>query len=137
MLYITRRERFSAAHRLGNPKQSAVQNAIEYGKCANEYFHGHNYQLFVTVKGKLNQDVGYVMDMKKLSQVIQSQIIELVDHKNLNVDVAFLKGINPSTENLLVAFWNRLAPEMGAFNCQLHKLKLVETENNYGEYYGE
>ncbi|MCK5857138.1 MAG: 6-carboxytetrahydropterin synthase [Bacteroidales bacterium] len=137
MLYITRRERFSAAHRLFNPNLSQDQNLKEYGKCANEFFHGHNYKIFVTVKGQIKPDVGYVMDMKKLSQIIKTQIIELVDHKNLNIDVDFLKNINPSTENLLIQFWGRLAPEIEKCNCKLHKLKLIETENNYGEYYGE
>ncbi len=137
MLYITRRERFSAAHKLWNPTLSEEQNANEYGKCANEYFHGHNYQLFVTVKGKIDPNIGYVMDMKKLSQIIKVQIIDLVDHKNLNIDVAFLEGINPSTENILVSFWACLAPEIKKYNCELHKLKLIETENNYGVYYGE
>ena len=137
MLYITRRERFSAAHKLWNPNLSDEQNAKEYGKCANEYFHGHNYQLYVTVKGLVNPDVGYVMDMKKLSQIINKYLIDFIDHKNLNIDVSFLKDINPSTENLLVKFWNRLEPEIENHNCKLHKLKLIETENNYGEYYGE
>ncbi len=137
MLYITRRERFSAAHKLENPKYSLEKNLEEYGKCANEYFHGHNYQLFVTVKGEINPEVGYVMDMKKLSLIIKTRVIDLVDHKNLNIDVAFLKGVNPSTENILVHFWKQLAPEIAKHHCSLHKLKLIETENNYGEYYGE
>ena len=137
MLYITRRERFSAAHKLSNPKLSLEQNKAEYGKCANDYFHGHNYQLFVTIKGAINPEIGYVMDMKKLSQIIKTKVIDLVDHKNLNIDVDFLKGVNPSTENILVSFWKQLAPEIGKYNCKLYKLKLIETENNYGEYYGE
>ena len=136
MVHITRRERFSAAHKLWSSELNTEENIIEYGKCANEYFHGHNYQIFVTVKGQLKPRIGYVMDMKKLSQLIKSEIIDLVDHKNLNVDVAFLKGVNPTTENLLVSFWDRLAPEISKYDCELHKIKLVETENNYGEYYG-
>ena len=137
MIYITRRERFSAAHKLSNNKLSQDENLEQYGKCANEYFHGHNYQLFVTIKGEVDPEVGYVIDMKKLSLIIKQNVIDLVDHKNLNVDVDFLKGINPSTENLLISFWKQLAPEIEKYSCKLHKIKLIETENNYGEYYGE
>jgi len=137
MIYITRRERFSAAHKLVNSKLNLEQNLEQYGKCANEYYHGHNYQLFITIKGEVNPEIGYVIDMKMLSKIIKEYIIELVDHKNLNVDVAFLKGVNPSTENLLTHFWKQLSPEIEKHNCKLHKIKLIETENNYGEYYGE
>ncbi len=137
MIYITRRERFSAAHKLFNPKLTQEENSALYGRCANEFYHGHNYQLFVTVKGEVNPETGYVIDMKELSSLIKEKIIDKTDHKNLNVDVDFLKGINPSTENLLKRFWQLLAPAIEEKGCKLHRLKLIETENNYGEYYGE
>ena len=137
MIYITRRERFSAAHKLWNAELSDDENTREFGKCSNEYFHGHNYELFVTIKGVPDPKTSYVMDMKKLSSLICKHIIDRVDHKNLNMDVDFLGGINPTTENLLMAFWKQLAEPIAQHNCKLHKLKLVETENNYGEYYGE
>lgn len=137
MIYITRRERFSAAHKLSNNKLSQEENLKQYGQCANEYYHGHNYQLLVTIKGNIDPEIGYVIDMTTLSRIIKRNIIDLVDHKNLNVDVDFLKGINPSTENLLMSFWKQLVTEIEKHNCKLHKIKLIETENNYGEYYGE
>lgn len=135
IVYITRRERFNAAHKLYNPKWSEEDNISFFGKCSNKYYHGHNFELFVTVKGIANPETGLVMDLKKLKTIIKSEIIEALDHKNLNVDVEFLKGQMPSIENVVVAIWNILEPLID--NGKLHHIKLVETENNFAEYFGE
>jgi 6-pyruvoyltetrahydropterin/6-carboxytetrahydropterin synthase len=136
MVYVTRRERFSAAHRLWNPNLSSEENLDLFDKCANHNYHGHNYKLFVTAKGQINPKTGYVIDAKVLKHIILKEIIHKVDHKNLSMDVDFLRGINPTTENLLVVFWDILAPKIAAEGAQLHALKLIETENNFAEYYG-
>jgi len=136
MLYVTRRERFSAAHKLWNTSLSDNENNKIFGKCAYPNSHGHNYQLFVTVKGEVNSKTGYVIDAKKLSSIIKKNIIDKTDHRNLNLDVDFLENTNPTIENLLVKFWKQLETPIKKKNCSLHKIKLIETENNYGEYYG-
>ena len=136
MIYVTRRERFSAAHKLWNKALSDEENNKIFGKCAYPNSHGHNYQLFVTVKGEVNPKTGYVIDAKKLSSIIKRNIIDKTDHRNLNLDVDFLENINPTIENLLVKFWEQLETKIKSEGCNLHKIKLVETENNYGEYYG-
>ena len=138
MMYLTRRERFNAAHKLFNPKWNEEQNEIVFGKCANKNWHGHNYHLFVTVKGKVNPDTGFVMNVKDLSTVINKHIIEKLDHRNLNLDVDFLQNILPSTENLTMAIWNELTTHLEQFETvSLHCIKLYETENIYVEYFGE
>ncbi len=136
MIYITRRERFSAAHILWNPELSYDDNLALFDKCANLNYHGHNYILFTTVKGEVSPRSGYVIDTKVLKRILQDHIISKVDHKNLSVDVPFLKGINPTTENLLIAFWDILAPLIQQEGAHLHALKLIETENNFAEYFG-
>jgi len=135
MIYLTRRACFNAAHKLSNPKWSKEKNEEMFGKCANEHWHGHNYQLFVTVKGKPNPDTGFIINAQTLRDIIKRVIIEKVDHRNLNIDVDFLKGEMTSTENFAIAIWRELAPhiEDGALHC----IKLCETENIYVEYYGE
>ncbi len=136
MIHVTRRERFNAAHKLWNPEWDSEKNKTIYGKCANENWHGHNYELFVTVKGELNE-TGYVVDLKELSQLINAEVIDHLDHKNINLDVAFMQGKITSTENLTLAIWERLAVKIEQdLNCTLHCIKLYETENNYVEYYG-
>jgi len=135
IVYITRRERFNAAHKLYNPKWTEQENADFFGKCSNKYYHGHNFELFVTVKGIANPETGMVMDLKQLKSMIKNEIVEKIDHRNLNEDVKFMKGILPSIENLIVEIWNILEPKIQ--NGKLHYIKLVETENNYVEYYGE
>ncbi len=135
MVYLTRRERFNAAHRLFQPALSQDENKTLFGKCANANFHGHNYDLLVTVKGTPDPQTGFIVNAHQLSKVIQSEIIDRVDHKNLNLDVDFMEGILPSTENFLIAIWNQLKPHI--VGCTLHCIKLVETENIYAEYYGE
>lgn len=137
MVYLTRRERFNSAHRLFIPELSDEENYQIYGKCANPNWHGHNYELFVTVKGKIDHKTGVVINLKELSQIIKDRIIEKLDHKNLNIEVDFLKGKIVSTENIVIAIWNELAPEIEKSNAKLHKIRLIETENNFAEYYGE
>lgn len=135
IVYITRRERFNAAHKLYNPKWTKEENEAFFGKCANHYYHGHNFELFVTVKGVANPDTGMVMDLKELKALIKEEVTEKLDHKNLNEDIDFLKGQMPSIENIIVAIWEILDAKIT--NGKLHYLKLIETENNFVEYYGE
>jgi 6-pyruvoyltetrahydropterin/6-carboxytetrahydropterin synthase len=135
MLYITRREHFNAAHRIWNDYWSDEQNEAVFGKCANKNWHGHNYELFVTVKGEPDEVTGFIINVKELSQIIRREITDQLDHKNLNMDVPFLQGIKPSTENLARVIFNRLVPHLN--NCTLHCVKLQETESIYAEYFGE
>lgn len=136
MVYLTRRERFSASHRLFNPEWSNEQNETFFGKCANEYFHGHNFQLFVTVKGKPNTDTGFFVNAHELSKIIKREIVDKVDHKNLNLQVDFMQDIIPSCENFVMRIWHQIEPHLPN-GCQLHAVKLIETENIYVEYFGE
>ncbi len=135
IVYITRRERFNAAHKLYNPNWTEAENEAFFGKCSNKFYHGHNFELFVTIKGIANPETGMVMDLKKLKKVIKENITEPLDHRNLNEDIPWLKGAMPSIENIITAIWDILEPLME--NSKLHSLKLVETENNFVEYYGE
>ncbi len=136
-MYLTRREYFNAAHKVYNPEWDDAKNLEVFGGCANPNWHGHNYILYVTVKGTINKETGFVTDLKKLSEVIRKHIIEKVDHKNFNLDVPFLKDIMPSTENIAIAFWNELQVPVVNLGCVLHSVRLHETENNYVEYFGE
>lgn len=135
MVYLTRRETFSASHRLHNPELGSEVNKAVYGKCNNEHGHGHNYVLEVVVSGEINPRTGYVMDIKELKEIIHENIIEEVDHRHLNYDVGFMKGIIPTTENFAVAIWNQLKDKIKT--GKLYSIKLYETENNYVEYKGE
>ena len=137
MVYITRKEHFNAAHKLLNPNWSDEKNIEVFGKCANPNWHGHNYNLYVTVKGVSNPETGYFVNLKELSTIIRTQITDKLDHKNLNLDVPFLTGLMPSTENVAIAIWNELLPHINKLDCKLHAIKLCETENNYVEYFGE
>jgi 6-pyruvoyltetrahydropterin/6-carboxytetrahydropterin synthase len=137
MIYLTRRERFSAAHRLSQPGLSDSENIELYGQCANPNWHGHNYVLWVTVKGEIDRKSGYVADLKQISTVIRERVVDQLDHKNMNLEVGFMKDIIASTENLAVAIWNELEEDIGKLGVQLHCVKLEETENNSVEYYGE
>ncbi|MCC5943966.1 MAG: 6-carboxytetrahydropterin synthase [Bernardetiaceae bacterium] len=140
MVYICRKEHFSAAHKLYNPNWSEQKNKDIFGPCANANWHGHNFTLIVKVKGKIHPDKGWVMDLKYLSKIIKTHVIEAVDHKNLNLDVPFLLDKMPSCEHLVIEFWKILAPLIAAdpdSEAQLHSLVLYETENNFVEYYGE
>lgn len=135
MLYVTRREVFSAAHRLHNPSLSDEENLQIFDKCNNLYGHGHNYVLEVTVCGEINPKTGYVVDLKKLKKIIKDNVIKYLDHKHLNYEVEFLKNINPTSENLTVAIWNILKDKID--EGRLFSVKLYETENNYFEYRGD
>ncbi len=136
MVYITRIEHFNAAHKLFNPAWSREKNEEVFGKCANENWHGHNFELFVTLKGEPNPDTGFVYDVKKLSIIVKEHVIDKLDHKNLNVDVDFMVGKICSIENLVIGIWNELTPHLPS-GVQLHCLKLSETPRIYVEYYGD
>lgn len=136
MVYLTRQEHFNAAHKLYNPAWSREKNEEVFGKCANENWHGHNYDLYVTVKGTPDPDTGFLFDVKQLSNIIREKITEKLDHKNLNIDVDFMRGKMCSTENLAIAIWNQLKPHIPAA-VQLHCIKLYETPRIYIEYFGD
>jgi 6-pyruvoyltetrahydropterin/6-carboxytetrahydropterin synthase len=136
LVFLTRIERFNAAHKLWVESWSEEKNFEVFGKCANKNWHGHNYKLHVTVKGQPDQYTGFVMDAKKLSMIIKEVITDKLDHSNLNLDVDFIpKELQPTTENLTILIWQQLEPYLT--NCSLHCVKLVETETIYAEYYGE
>lgn len=137
MIYITRKEHFNAAHKLWNDKWSAEKNHEVFGKCANENWHGHNYYIHVTVKGEIDRDTGYLMDLKLLSTILKEYVLEKLDHKNLNLDVEFMKGVLPSTENLVMAIWDQIKGPIENAGAKLHQVRLYETENNYADYFGE
>lgn len=136
MVFLTRREHFCAAHKLWRKEWSEKKNLAVFGKCANPNWHGHNYYLDVTVKGKINPMTGYVIDLHILQRIITEKIIRQVDHKNLNLDVRFMKGKLASSENLAVGIWNQLLPELKKHGAALHCVKISETGNNFVEYYG-
>lgn len=136
IIYITRRETFNAAHKLWQNDWSEEKNREVFGKCSNQNWHGHNFQIFVTVKGVPNIETGFVMNLKTLSKILKDKVIEPLDHKNLNLDVPFLKNIMMSTENLAIAIWQEIYDEIKKNGGELAKIKLVETENNYVSYYG-
>ncbi len=135
MIYITRIEHFNAAHKLFNPSWSREKNEEVFGKCANENWHGHNFELHVTLKGIPDVQTGFVFDVKKLSLIVKEHVIEKLDHKNLNIDVDFMAGKMCSIENLVIGIWNQLAPHLPEA-VQLHSLKLYETPRIYVEYFG-
>ena len=136
MVYITRIEHFNAAHKLFNPSWSREKNEDVFGKCANENWHGHNFELYVTVKGLPNKETGFVFDAKKLSVIIKEHVTDLLDHKNLNVDVDFMQGKICSIENLVIGIWEQLQNNL-PLTTQLHALKLYETPRIFVEYFGE
>ena len=136
MVYLTRIEHFNAAHKLYNPAWDKEKNEAIFGKCANENWHGHNYELYVTVKGNPDPDTGFLYDVKKLSLIVNEFVIDKLDHKNLNIDVEFMRGKMCSTENLAIAIWDQLAPHIPA-EVQLHCIKLYETPRIFVEYFGE
>jgi 6-pyruvoyltetrahydropterin/6-carboxytetrahydropterin synthase len=136
MIYITRRERFSAAHRMFREDWSDEQNLKVFGKCSNPNWHGHNYILWVTIKGETSPDNGFVMNINILKQVILEKVINKVDHKNINLDVDFMSGKIATTENMAIAFWNELRASIEKEGAYLHCIKIEETENNFIEYYG-
>ena len=135
MVYLTRAEHFNAAHKLYNPSWSKEKNDEVFGKCANDNWHGHNYELFVTVKGEPDPDTGFLVDAKKLSIIINEHIVDKLDHRNLNLDVDFMQGKMCSSENLVIEIWNELRSHLPD-NVQLHCIKLYETPRIYVEYFG-
>jgi 6-pyruvoyltetrahydropterin/6-carboxytetrahydropterin synthase len=137
MMYITRREQFNAAHRLFRDDFTDEQNLEVFGKCSNPNWHGHNYVLFVTVKGEVNPQTGFVANLKTLSQLIRTTIVDKIDHKNMNLDVDFMKGRLASTENLAIAIWEELENPVKYIGAELHCIRVHETENNYVEYFGK
>jgi len=136
MIYITRRERFSAAHRMYREEWTDEENYRVFGKCSNPNWHGHDYVLYVTVKGEIPSETGLFMNITKLKDIIKEKIIDKTDHKNLNLEVGFMKGKIATSENLAIAIWNELRPEIEREGAVLHCIKISETENNTIEYYG-
>jgi len=139
MIQVSRKEHFNAAHKLWNPKWTEEKNKEVFGPCANANWHGHNFELIVTVKGLPDDDTGFVVDLKALSTLIRTLVVDKVDHKNLNVDVDFMEGKMASCENLVMEFWKILQPAVDKITPHggLYKLKLYETPRNFVEYYGE
>jgi len=135
MVYVTRRETFSAAHRLFNPKFSNEENEKVFGKCSNPNWHGHNYILEVVIAGNPDPMTGFVINLSELKEIIKEVIIDQVDHKNLNTETGFMKGIIPSTENITIAIWKELLDKIP--RGKLYSVKVSETENNFFEYRGE
>ena len=131
---MTRRVHFNAAHRLDNPRHDAAWNQRTYGVCNNPNWHGHNYELEVTVRGVPDAETGYVIDLGALKNLLETTVVSRCDHRNLNLDVDFLQGIIPSTENLVIAFWNEIAPNLKS--GKLHCVRLYESERNFAEYHG-
>jgi 6-pyruvoyltetrahydropterin/6-carboxytetrahydropterin synthase len=135
-VYLTRVEKFNAAHRLWIKEWSEEENMAYFGKCANKNWHGHNYTLYVTVKGTPDPVIGFVHDAKKLSAIIKKHVTDILDHSNLNLDVDFIpENVMPTTENMAVLIWKQLEPHI--HGCRLHCVKLQETDTIYAEYYGE
>ncbi|MFL5575290.1 MAG: 6-pyruvoyl trahydropterin synthase family protein [Gemmatimonadaceae bacterium] len=134
-LTVTRRMRFNAAHRVHNPALSEDENRAIFGKCNNPNWHGHNYVLEVSVEGPIDERTGYVIDLAQLKAIVEREVVAQVDHRNMNVDVPFMRGINPTSENIVVACWRVLEPHVTP--GRLKRLRLWETENNYVEYEGK
>ena len=132
---VTRRVRFNAAHRVHNPELSESENSRLFGKCNNPNWHGHNYTLDVSVEGAIDEKTGYVCDLSQLKKIVEREIVDIVDHKNFNLDVGFMRDVIPTSENIIVAFWKILAPQVKP--GKLSRLVLWETENNYVEYDGQ
>jgi 6-pyruvoyltetrahydropterin/6-carboxytetrahydropterin synthase len=137
MVYITRKEIFSAAHKLSRQEWSEQKNMEMFGKCANPNWHGHNYNLYVTVKGEASAETGFVANLSDIGHILKTKVIDKVDHKNLNMDVDFLKDKMPTTEVLAIEIWNQIEKQINELGCMLHCVKIQETDKNYVEYYGK
>ena len=137
MVHVTRVESFNAAHKLWNENWSEEKNAEIFGKCSNKNFHGHNYELHVTVKGEVNPETGFVINAKELGDIMNKNVVDLADHLNLNIDVAFMQGKLTSAENFAIGIWNQLEEEVKKIGAQMHCVKLIETPRIYVEYYGQ
>ena len=139
MIYVSRKEHFNAAHKLYNPAWTEEQNDKVFGPCANKNWHGHNFELIVTVQGEVDVETGYVMDMKVLSDLIKEEIINKVDHKNFNLDVDFMQGKMTSCENIIASIWEILEPKISHLSqnrAVLARIRLHETKNNFVEFCG-
>jgi len=136
IVYATRRERFNAAHKLWHDEWDHAKNVEMFGKCSNPNWHGHNYELFVTIKGEPSEETGYCMDLKHLRDIVEKYVTSKLDHKNLNLDVDFMKGVKTSTENLAIKIWEQLEPHINQTGCKLHCIRITETENQAVEYFG-
>ena len=133
-VHITRQVHFNSAHRLYNPTKSQRWNEQQYGLCTNPHWHGHNYVLEVTLRGRPDPDTGYIMDLGELKRILHETVVDKCDHRNLNEEVDFLRGIIPSTENLVIAFWNEIEPRIKS--GKLYSVRLYETPRNFAEYFG-
>jgi len=136
MIHITRRKRFSAAHMLRNDNWNEQKNLDVFGNCSNKNWHGHNFELFVTVKGEINPDIGFVINLNQLSQILNEKVIDKLDHKNINLEVDFMKDIIASTENLAIAIWKEIEKDIKDLGANLHCIEVRETENNFVTYFG-
>ncbi len=136
MIYLTRRERFSSAHRMFKEEWSDEENIKIYGKCSNPLWHGHNYTLYVTVKGEINKSLGFVMNSTRLKEIIQEKIISKLDHRNMNIETDFMAGKVATTENLAISIWNELEESIRKEGAMLHCIRIEETENNCIEFFG-
>lgn len=137
MMHITRRETFNAAHRLFRPEWDDEKNLAVFGKCSNPQWHGHNYVLYVTIKGEVDETTGFVANLKDVSRIIKEHVIDHLDHKNINLEVDFMKGRLASTENLAIGIWEQLEKPVRDMGVQLHCIRVEETEKNYVSYYGD
>ena len=131
---VTRRVHFNAAHRLHNPRFSEEWNRATFGECSNPNYHGHNYELELTVEGVIDPDTGYVMDLNKLKELAQERLLRYLDHKNLNLDVPWFKSLIPTSENIALVCWRELRPAVPAELAL--RLRLWETPRNYVDYEG-
>ena len=135
-VFIIRRERFCAAHRLYRDDWSDAKNLEVFGKCSNEFWHGHNYILFVTVAAAPDEETGFVMNLKLLSKILKEKVISKIDHKNINIEVPFMQGVIPTTEMLAIKIWEEIEADIQSYGARLHSVKISETENNFVEYKG-
>lgn len=138
VVYVSRKEHFNAAHKLYNPTWTKEKNMEVFGPCANDNWHGHNFDLIVTVKGEPDPETGFVVDLKRLSTLIRKEVIDKLDHKNINLDVDFMQGKLASCENLIVEIWKILESKLPLItnSGKLHRIRLYETPRNYVEYLG-
>ena len=136
MIFVTRRERFNAAHRMYREEWDDQHNERIFGKCSNPNWHGHNYELFVTIKGEPDPETGMLINLKEVSRVIRTEVIEALDHKNINLEVPFMQNRIASTENLAIAIWEVLEASFKELQVKLHAVRISESENNTVEYFG-
>ena len=134
MIYIVRKEHFNAAHKLLNPNWSDEKNKEEFGVCSNENWHGHNYEIEVTVKGEINHETGFIVDLLYLKKIVQKNVIDILDHSQFDVEVDWFKDKQPSSENLVIFIWNQIVKDFDS--AKLHRVRLHETPTIFTDYYG-